>query len=231
MRWSRLYSSVVAFLFVSVMPAFAALTPATPTSTSAAMPALFNTQEAFHGDNAPFKQWGEMIGRANAEFAAPAAACTARVPQCAMSEWSRLVAQIAPLPLRDKVIRVNAVLNSVPYVRTTRNWGRPMYWEAPLEFLSYGGQCQDYAIAKYIALRQAGVPAELMRLVVLRATSLGEDHAVLVVNVDGEALMLDNMRTGIIPTSDEASYRPYYSINELGWWQHTRPADTRTAQR
>jgi len=84
----------------------------------------------------------------------------------------------------------------------------------------YGGQCQDYAIAKYMALRQAGVPAALMRVVILRATDLGEDHAVLVVNVDGETLMLDNLRSGIVAASSETSYRPYYSINEAGWWQH-----------
>jgi predicted transglutaminase-like cysteine proteinase len=101
----------------------------------------------------------------------------------------------------------------------------------PLEFLAYGGQCQDYAIAKYVALRQAGVPADQMRIVILRATARGEDHAVLVVNVDGEAMMLDNLRTGVVPANSEASYRPYYSINESGWWQHKAPGLTQTALR
>ncbi|HEX3971290.1 MAG TPA: hypothetical protein VHX19_08195 [Stellaceae bacterium] len=91
------------------------------------------------------------------EFAAPPVACNSRETAC---EWSRLIAVLAPLPLREKVIRANDALNHVPYVPTTRNWGRPMYWEAPLEFLAYGGQCQDYAIAKYMALRQGGVPAD-----------------------------------------------------------------------
>ncbi len=231
MRWSRLCSNAVVLLFVSVMPAFAALPPATSDFGFAPMPALFNTQENFHGDTSPFKQWTDMVGRANAEFAAAPVACNDRRPECAINEWSRLVAQLSPLSLRDKVIRANAVLNSVPYVLSTRNWGRPMYWEAPLEFLAYGGQCQDYAIAKYMALRQAGVPADQMRIVVLRATARGEDHAVLVVNVDGEALMLDNMRTSVVTTNAEASYRPYYSINEIGWWQHSRPGVTQTAQR
>jgi predicted transglutaminase-like cysteine proteinase len=229
MRWSRLCSNAVVFFFVSVVPAFAALPPATSIPGFAPMPGLFNTQENFRGDTSPFKQWTDMIGRANAEFTAAPAACNSRRPECEMNEWMQLVAQLSALPLRDKIVRANAVLNSVPYVLSTRNWGRPMYWEAPLEFLAYGGQCQDYAIAKYMALR--GVPADLMRIVVLRATARGEDHAVLVVNVDGEALMLDNMRTGVISANAESSYRPYYSINEIGWWQHIRPAVMQTAQR
>jgi predicted transglutaminase-like cysteine proteinase len=231
MRWSRLCSNAVVFLFVSVIPALAALPPATSLPGAAAMPALFNTQEIFRGDNSPFKQWGEMVGRTNTEFTTASTACNSRRPECELNEWTQLVAQLSALPLRDKVIRANAVLNAVPYVLTARNWGRPMYWEAPLEFLAYGGQCQDYAIAKYVALRQAGVPADQMRIVVLRATDRGEDHAVLVVDVDGEAMMLDNMHTGVVPTAAEASYRPYYSINELGWWQHKASALTQTAQR
>jgi predicted transglutaminase-like cysteine proteinase len=195
------------------------------------MPALFNTQEVFHGDTSPFQQWTDMLGRANAEFASSPAACTHGRPECAMNEWSRFVAVLAPLPLREKVIRANAALNRVPYVPTIHNWGRPMYWEAPLEFLSYGGQCQDYAIAKYMALRQAGVPADQMRIVVLRATARGEDHAVLVVNVDGDALLLDNLSADVVSANSMTSYRPYYSINEIGWWRHITANTVQTAQR
>jgi predicted transglutaminase-like cysteine proteinase len=235
MRWSRLCSNAVVLFFVSVMPAFAALPPATSNLGLAPipgpMPGLFNTQEIFHGDTSPFKQWTDMLGRAHAEFAAGSTACTSRRPECAINEWSQLVSQLAPLPLRDKVIRANAVLNGVPYVPSTRNWGRALYWEAPLEFLADGGQCQDYAIAKYMALRQAGVAADQMRIVVLRAAARGEDHAVLVVNVEGEALMLDNLRTGVVPANSVASYHPYYSINETGWWQHKAATVVQTAQR
>ena len=234
MRWSRLCSNAVVFWFVSVMPAFAALPPATSNlgfaPIPATMPGLFDTREIFHNDTSPFKQWTDMLGRANAEFAGSPAACTRGRPECATNEWSRLVNQLAPLSLRDKLIRVNAVLNAVPYVPTIHNWNRPMYWETPLEFLSYGGQCQDYAIAKYMALRQAGVSADQMRIVVLHAAAIG-DHAVLVVNVDGEALVLDNMRTGVVPANSVTSYRPYYSINEPGWWQHTAANATQTAFR
>ena len=222
MRWPRLCSNAVVLLFVSVAPALAALPPAT--APVAPTPSLFGTREIFHGDTSLFRPWTDMVARSRAEFAAIPSGCTRGTPACSRGEWSQLVAKLAPLPLREKVTLANAVLNGVPYVPATRNWGRANYWEAPLEFLAYGGQCQDYAIAKYMALRQAGVPAALMRVVVLRAMARGEDHAVLVVNVDGEELVLDNLRSGMVPANADTAYRPYYSINETGWWQHVAAA-------
>jgi predicted transglutaminase-like cysteine proteinase len=238
MRSVRLLSSAILLLSVGAVPAFAALPPATTPTPAPALelgfrptPSLFGTQEIFHGDTSPFRQWTNMLTRANAQFATISASCPNGRSECAASEWSRLVAQLTPLPAREKVERANAILNTVPYVPSARNWGRASFWETPLEFLTYGGQCQDYAIAKYLLLRQAGIPAEQMRVVVLRATALGEDHAVLVVYVDGDALLLDNLHAGVVPASSETSYRPYYSINENGWWQHVAPNVILTAQR
>ena len=55
-----------------------------------------------------------------------------------------------------------------------------------------------------------------MPVVVLRTTALGEDHAVLVVSVDGEAFLLDNLWTDVVSANSMISYRPYHSINEVG---------------
>jgi predicted transglutaminase-like cysteine proteinase len=82
---------------------------------------------------------------------------------------------------------------------------------------------QDYAIAKYELLRQAGVPASAMRMVVLRDTAIGRDHAVLVVYVDGVPLVLDILDPAIVPAAAGMPYRPYYSINENAWWYHLGP--------
>jgi hypothetical protein len=51
--------------FDDICPRSPALPPATSSSAVTPMPALFNTQEIFHGDPSPFKQWGDMIGRTN----------------------------------------------------------------------------------------------------------------------------------------------------------------------
>jgi predicted transglutaminase-like cysteine proteinase len=187
-------------------------------------PALFGTHEIFEGDTARFGQWTGMLQRSAAELRGADHLCAAPDDtHCTPREWAALVGELKALPLRQKIARANAAMNNHAFVSTAVNWHRAMYWETPFEFLARGGQCQDYAIAKYMLLRQAGVPAAQMRLVVLHAAALNIDHAVLAVYVDGAPLLLDNLRRDIVPASAATAYQPYYSINESGWWLHTGP--------
>jgi hypothetical protein len=70
--------------------------------------------------------------------------------------------------------------------------------------LTRGGDCEDYAIAKFVALRRAGIAADDLRIVIMRDTNHGEDHAVAAARLDGRWLTLDNRRF-----RDLASYAPY----------------------
>jgi predicted transglutaminase-like cysteine proteinase len=183
-------------------------------------PALFGTREVFSPDSSAFFKWHGMLARfAVEERTEPACAPRAAEP-CRPAEWRALLASLQGLDLRAKIERVNAAINRHPYVPSFVNWHESNHWETPFEFLRKGGQCQDYAIAKYLLLRASGVPAAKLRLVVLRDTHLGLDHAVTVAFLDGEALVLDNQRRDIVPASRLDYYRPYYSINEQGWWLH-----------
>jgi predicted transglutaminase-like cysteine proteinase len=139
---------------------------------------------------------------------------------CEPREWRRLVGLLSPLDLRAKLTAVNSLVNRYPYTPSAANWQEPNHWETPFEFLAKSGQCQDYAIAKFMLLRAAGVPNELLRVVVLRDRRLGLDHAVTVAYVEGEALMLDNRIPDVVPAASVLHYQPYYSINETGWWLH-----------
>jgi predicted transglutaminase-like cysteine proteinase len=72
-------------------------------------------------------------------------------------------------------------------------WGVPDRWSAPLATFTTGrGDCEDYAIAKYVALRAAGVAEDDMRLVIIRDLAAEEDHAVLVVRFEARWIVLDN---------------------------------------
>jgi len=69
----------------------------------------------------------------------------------------------------------------------------PGHWMAPLDTLSTGsGDCKDYAIAKYVALMEAGVAEEDLRLVIVRDLALGEDHAIVATRLGQDWIMLDN---------------------------------------
>ena len=59
-----------------------------------------------------------------------------------------------------------------------------------------------------------------MRLVVVHDLETRLDHAVTIVYVDGDALVLDNQMKQVVPASQLRRYVPYYSINRTGWWYH-----------
>jgi predicted transglutaminase-like cysteine proteinase len=183
--------------------------------------ALFGSYEIYSPSTRRFKQWTDMLARAAVERKEARHVCASRSDTgCVPAEWQGLVTRLRGLDLRRKIAVANRAMNRHPYVPTATNWHRSMYWESPFEFLRHGGQCQDYAIAKYLLLRAAGVPANQMRIIVLRDAAIQRDHAVLAVYVDGEPMLLDNLRGDIVPASAVHDYHPYYSINEKGWWTH-----------
>jgi predicted transglutaminase-like cysteine proteinase len=208
------------------MPSFAARTPATDSSyeenySYAQYAPLFGSNEFYSQSTWRFKQWIGMLARANAERKDAQRVCAAHDDtHCVPAEWQALIDQLRGLDLRHQIAIVNQAMNRHPYVPTRVNWHRSMYWETAFEFLRHGGQCQDYAIAKYMLLRAAGVPADRMRVVVLRDAAISLDHAVLAVYVDGQPLLLDNLRDNIVAARMVSYYHPYYSINENGWWTH-----------
>ncbi|MGA7022736.1 MAG: transglutaminase-like cysteine peptidase, partial [Pseudolabrys sp.] len=56
-------------------------------------------------------------------------------------------------------------------VRPVSDWvnGYGDFWASPLQTLGSGaGDCQDYAIAKYVALRGLRIPADDLRLIVVQ---------------------------------------------------------------
>lgn len=212
--------AAIALWLVGAAPASASLTSATDRCFGPC-PSLFGTSEMIGHDLSRFPDWESVMARSRAQFAAAQGVCaTAAERDCVPRPWAELVDAVKDLPLRQQIVRVNDALNAYPYVPTEQNWHRAMYWETPFEFIRRGGQCQDYAIAKYELLRQAGVPAALMRMVVLHDTAIDRDHAVLVVYVDGAAMVLDILNPAIVPADTVSAYRPYYSINENAWWYH-----------
>ncbi|MGI9499631.1 MAG: transglutaminase-like cysteine peptidase, partial [Geminicoccaceae bacterium] len=85
------------------------------------------------------------------------------------------------------------------------------------------GDCEDYAIMKYVSLRQLGFEAEQMRLVVVRDVLRDLAHAVLAVHVDQEVFILDNLFQAVLPQHMVNQYLPYYSVNENARFSHLPP--------
>lgn len=105
-------------------------------------------------------------------------------------------------------------------------WGVPDYWASPLESLEKrAGDCEDYAIAKYFSLAATGVPTAKLRMVYVRARLGGQSLAHMVLayypQPAAEPLILDNLRTEVLPASQRADLTPVFSFNTEGLWQGT----------
>src|SRR5438445_724412 len=97
-------------------------------------------------------------------------------------------------------------------------------WSSPLvTFTNGAGDCEDYAIAKFVALRQTGISPEDLRIVIMRDTIHGEDHAVAMARLDGHWLTLDNRRMAMVEDAYIRNYRPLFVIDQHGVKQY---ADT-----
>jgi hypothetical protein len=115
---------------------------------------------------------------------------------------------------------VNAYVNRVPYQSDESRYGVVDYWATPREFFGKSGDCEDYAIAKYLSLRKLGWSADELRIVVLKDERRNELHAVLVAYHGGTAYLLDNLLPGVREHASVSNYRPIFSINEAGWHYH-----------
>ena len=118
----------------------------------------------------------------------------------------------------EKIKKVNDYFNSFQYVEDRDNWGVEDYWETPFELIAKGGDCEDYAIAKYMALRDSGIPIKNLKLTVVNdMNNGGVIHMVLIVSNDGRRYLLDNQIKQIVDISKVSRYRIIYTINEQVW--------------
>jgi predicted transglutaminase-like cysteine proteinase len=123
---------------------------------------------------------------------------------------------------REKLELVNDFMNRTPFVSDLQHWGKEDYWATPVEFLSTnGGDCEDFSIAKYFALRSLGVPDEKLRITYVKEIVVyNEAHMVLAYfpAPDAEPLVLDNINKTIRPASTRTDLVPVYSFNGSGLW-------------
>ena len=126
---------------------------------------------------------------------------------------------------RARFGEINRAINLA--IRATSDlaeYGQVDVWSSPLATFAHGaGDCEDYAIAKFIALREAGVPAEDLRIIIMRDIFHGEDHAVTAARLDGHWLMLDNRRMAMVEDTYVRNYRPLFVIDESGLSKYVDP--------
>jgi predicted transglutaminase-like cysteine proteinase len=141
---------------------------------------------------------------------------------CTAKGWREFIAGLQGKDVQTQLKEVNRAMNAKKYILDIKNWGQEDYWATPYQFLKKNGDCEDYAIAKYMVLKELGLRVEDMRVVALQDLNLNLGHAVLVVYVGEQPMLLDNQIASVVPANSIRHYQPVFSINEEGWWLHRR---------
>jgi predicted transglutaminase-like cysteine proteinase len=180
---------------------------------------LFGSGEKRNFDISMFPKWTGVLRRIEAE----------RAHEDRIPGWRDTLAALRGRDRMTQLHAVNAFVNRVRYRNDDENYGVQDYWATPRELFARGGDCEDYAIAKYTMLRRLGWSERDLRLLVLQDEKQRILHAVLVAYVGGRAYVLDNQIKAVTEHRLIGHYRPIFSINRNAWWFHSRQAQPRYA--
>lgn len=214
------------FIIAAVLASWC-LTIAIFPSTAAAEikpPTLWNTKETKSTDLKKFKKWRRALKGFEKEKSLLTKPCPPDDPNavCGLFHWNNLIQKLKGKNRRQQLDAINTYVNRSRYVVDPQNWNVRDYWETPGEFYRKQGDCEDYAIVKYLSLRALGFKPEEMRIAVIRDLNLKRGHAVLLVYKGKEILLLDNQLKIVIDANRVRHYRIFYSLNEEAWWRHSR---------
>jgi predicted transglutaminase-like cysteine proteinase len=218
--------------FLSVLAALAAFALSPPAvSDDVGRPArtgpagIFGSLEFIGGSLRALPQWTRVLDKIKEENVIYAA-CDADARKCpspAAAAWRASKRRVEGLKPLEQLREINRFLNSWVYREDVENYGVNDFWASPLQFISQSGDCEDYAIIKYVTLRELGFPAEKLRIVVLQDTLRAVPHAVLAVYLDDRILIMDSLFDAILPDTQVTFYVPQYSVNETTRWAHVMP--------
>jgi predicted transglutaminase-like cysteine proteinase len=134
------------------------------------------------------------------------------------AQFLRLINAVKSKSGRARLDEANRGVNAaIRFVSDFTQYGEADRWSAPLaSFATAKGDCEDYAIAKYVALRDAGFPIDDLRVVMGRDRAIRQDHAVLAARLDGRWLILDSMRSELLEDSRVPDLTPVFAIDHRG---------------
>lgn len=135
-------------------------------------------------------------------------------------KWNTFLKDIKNDSKAEQLDKINTFANQNIYIPDHINWGIEDYWASPGEFLRRSGDCEDYAITKYMSLIELGWDMNDLRVIVLEDTSLNLIHVVLAVYQNGKVNILDNQHENVIEDTRIKHYKPIFAVNEKMWWRY-----------
>jgi predicted transglutaminase-like cysteine proteinase len=162
----------------------------------------------WNGVNAEIRADSDILARCHDGAACPQAA----------QKFLDIIAEGRAHDGRARIGVINRAINmAIRPMSDLAQWGVLDRWSSPLETLTTGrGDCEDYAIAKYVALTEAGVDSDDVKLVIVHDLAAGEDHAVIAVRLDEKWIVLDNRRLTLVEDVDMRRVQPLFVLDHDG---------------
>jgi predicted transglutaminase-like cysteine proteinase len=206
-----------------------------PSAPAESLPATGNEPFGLFTFRAPdgllWRKW-RGVESAMAQEKAVLEQCRADAQACPAhaAQFLRLVGAVKSKTGRARLEEANRGINqAIRYVNDLSQHGELDRWSTPLAtFATAKGDCEDYAIAKYVALIDAGVARDDLQLVLVRDRLVRQDHAVLAARHDGRWLILDNRWSELTADGAATRFTPLFAINHDGVHLFAAPYAKRT---
>ncbi len=155
-----------------------------------------------------------------AKDTASLAACANDPSKCdeATRRFGNMIHDVRGRSGRARIEAANRLVNgAIRYTSDLIQHGVLDQWTTPLAMLATGrGDCEDYAIAKYVLLREAGFAQSDLRILLGRDKAAREDHAVLAVKDGANWIILDNRTMNTAEDSAARHFVPLFAIDQTG---------------
>jgi len=214
----KLRSNVWHAVFVATLVTCIYLIPA-PIAHASASHSVFGDRSAdMMGGASILPKWVRVVTRASSGRLQIDECPLGSITLCQAESWHEFERNAKGLDRLALLDAVNDFVNRVAYRRDDDNYGLPDYWASPAEFFEKGGDCEDYVIAKYFILKHFGIAPSNMRMVVVIDNDIV--HAILVVSINADEVILDNRFSLSDSLASMARYRVIYSFDENFAWVH-----------
>lgn len=224
--WARVVVGVIGATALAIAagdhPLIENALPAAHAQPFAGSSSLFGYDGNQHPPARDFSKWTSVLARYDEERAHESSLCGEG--ECALVQWRQFLDTLKGTNSLAQLRSINEYFNRVSYRTDQDNYGLEDYWATPRELFAKGGDCEDYAIAKYLSLRALGWPPERLQIVVVQDRIRDLVHAVLIAAHGDARYLLDIEITEVIDHRRASRYAPIFAINETAWWSFSQPS-------
>jgi len=132
--------------------------------------------------------------------------------------YNKMIKRLKNEKLIKQLKAINTFFNQIKFMTDKQIWKQKDRWSSPIEFLCVGaGDCEDFAIAKYFALVQLGIPKEKLKITYVKLKVEGSFKAHIVLNYyhkkSSVPIVLDNYDKRLELISKRTDLKTIYSFD------------------